>query len=33
MNRVTEAAGGSDVASLECTAEESPDGRYFIVNG
>lgn len=30
---VTEAFAGSDVAGLRTTAEKTPDGKYFIVNG
>lgn len=30
---VTEAFAGSDVAGLRTTAEKTPDGKYYIVNG
>lgn len=30
---VTEAFAGSDVAGLRTTAEKTPDGKHFIVNG
>lgn len=30
---ITEAFAGSDVANLRTTAEKTPDGRYYIVNG
>ena len=26
-------AGGSDLANLRTTANKSPDGRFYIVNG
>jgi alkylation response protein AidB-like acyl-CoA dehydrogenase len=30
---ITEAFAGSDVAGLKTTAEKTPDGKYYIVNG
>jgi alkylation response protein AidB-like acyl-CoA dehydrogenase len=30
---ITEAFAGSDVAGLRTTAEKTPDGKYYIVNG
>ena len=30
---ITEPDAGSDVANLTCTAEKTPDGKYYIVNG
>lgn len=30
---ITEPSGGSDVANVKTTAEKTPDGRYYIVNG
>jgi acyl-CoA dehydrogenase len=30
---ITEPGAGSDVASIETTAEKSEDGRYYIVSG
>eukprot|EP00193_Tetraselmis_chui_P005801 CAMPEP_0177768086 /NCGR_PEP_ID=MMETSP0491_2-20121128/9519_1 /TAXON_ID=63592 /ORGANISM="Tetraselmis chuii, Strain PLY429" /LENGTH=673 /DNA_ID=CAMNT_0019284841 /DNA_START=39 /DNA_END=2060 /DNA_ORIENTATION=+ len=30
---ISEPYAGSDVANLKCTAEKTPDGRHFIVNG
>lgn len=30
---VTEAFAGSDVAGLRTTAEKTPDGKHYIVNG
>lgn len=30
---ITEPDAGSDVANLTCTAEKTPDGKHFIVNG
>jgi alkylation response protein AidB-like acyl-CoA dehydrogenase len=30
---ITEAFAGSDVAGLRCTAEKTPDGKHWIVNG
>lgn len=30
---ITEAFAGSDVAGLKTTAEKTPDGKHYIVNG
>ena len=30
---ITEAFAGSDVAGLKTTAEKTPDGKFYIVNG
>ena len=30
---ITEAFAGSDVAGLQTTAEKTPDGKFWIVNG
>lgn len=30
---ITEPGGGSDVANIQTTAEKTPDGKYYIVNG
>ncbi|CAI4212003.1 unnamed protein product [Parascedosporium putredinis] len=30
---VTEPGGGSDVANIQTTAEKTPDGRFYVVNG
>ena len=30
---ITEAFAGSDVAGLRTTAEKTPDGKYYIING
>ena len=30
---ITEPEAGSDVAGIQTTAERSPDGKFFIVNG
>ncbi|KAJ7475744.1 acyl-CoA dehydrogenase/oxidase [Mycena latifolia] len=30
---ITEAFAGSDVARLRCTAEKTPDGKFYLVNG
>ena len=30
---ITEPEAGSDVAGIQTTAEKSPDGKFFIVNG
>lgn len=30
---ITEPWGGSDVANIHCTAEKTPDGKHYIVNG
>lgn len=30
---ITEAFAGSDVAGLKTTAEKTPDGKYYVVNG
>ncbi len=30
---ITEAFAGSDVAGLRTTAEKTPDGKHYIVNG
>lgn len=30
---ITEAFAGSDVAGLRTTAEKTPDGKYYVVNG
>ncbi|KAI5304780.1 hypothetical protein KEM56_005943 [Ascosphaera pollenicola] len=30
---ITEPSAGSDVANIETTAEKTPDGRFYIVNG
>ncbi|KAF7187260.1 Acyl-CoA dehydrogenase apdG [Pseudocercospora fuligena] len=30
---ITEPSGGSDVANLQTTAEKTPDGKFYIVNG
>eukprot|EP01114_Cavostelium_apophysatum_P014400 TRINITY_DN372_c0_g1_i5.p1 TRINITY_DN372_c0_g1~~TRINITY_DN372_c0_g1_i5.p1 ORF type:complete len:510 (-),score=144.37 TRINITY_DN372_c0_g1_i5:175-1704(-) len=30
---ITEPYAGSDVANIKCTAERTPDGKFFIVNG
>lgn len=30
---ITEPYAGSDVAGLQCTAEKTPDGKHYIVNG
>jgi alkylation response protein AidB-like acyl-CoA dehydrogenase len=31
--RLTTSSGGSDVANIQTTAEKSPDGTFYIVNG
>lgn len=30
---ITEPTGGSDVAQIQTTAEKTPDGKFYIVNG
>lgn len=30
---ITEPGGGSDVANIQTTAEKSPDGKFYVVNG
>ncbi|CAK1355170.1 Medium-chain specific acyl-CoA dehydrogenase, mitochondrial [Cercospora beticola] len=30
---ITEPSGGSDVANIQTTAEKTPDGKFYIVNG
>merc|ERR1711871_834386 len=30
---ITEPYGGSDVANIQTTAEKTPDGKYYVVNG